>query len=66
MKEHLARFTFKNGDVIGIHKEDLDLSVVTNEHSLVIPHATGQQMLDWCALFEGLSEKAEYPEGKND
>lgn len=60
MKEHLARFFLPNGNTIDIHKNDKDLSITTKDHNLVIPNATGQQTLDWCALFEGLSEKVEY------
>lgn len=63
MKEHLARFHGGNGEFIDMHREDGDLSISTNDHQVTIPQASGQQTLDLIALFEGLAEKVEYPEG---
>ncbi len=62
MKEPLARFHTKDGDVIDMHRENGDLSISTKDHHVVLPQATGQQTLDWIALFEALTDKVEYPE----
>jgi len=62
MKEHLARFHSKNGETIDMHRENGDILIKTKEHHVTIPQATGQQTLDWIALFEGLTETVEYPE----
>lgn len=62
MKEHLAHFTMPNGERIDLHKDDAGVTVTTKEHSLLIPHATGQQTLDWCALFESLGAVTKYPD----
>ena len=62
MKEHLARFHGKNGEAIDMHRENGDILITTKDHHVVIPQATGQQTLDWIALFEGLTERVEYPE----
>lgn len=62
MKEHLAHFHLPDGKTIDIHKNDNDISITTKDHTLIIPHATGQQTLDWCALLESLSESVEYPD----
>ena len=62
-EEHLARFTTKDGKHIDMFRENGDVLIKTQEHNLAIPRATGQQTLDWIALFEGLSEQVEYLEG---
>lgn len=62
MAEHLARFTMPNGKKIDMHREDNGITITTEEHRVVVPNATGQQTLDWCALFESLGASAEYPE----
>jgi len=63
-REHLARFTMTDGKVIDMHKENSDVIIKAEGcHEITHQNATGQQTLDWCALFESLCAKAEYPEG---
>lgn len=62
MKEHLARFHMPGGQTVDMHKDDNDILIISEGHRVVVPHATGQQTLDWCALLESLGERVEYPE----
>ncbi len=62
MKEHLARFHTKQGDTVDMHRVNGNVEITTKDHHVTIPQATGQQTLDWIALFEGLAERVEYPE----
>ena len=62
MKEHLARFTMPNGEKVDMHKDESDITITTKDHRVIVPQATGQQTLDWCALFESLGTSVEYPE----
>lgn len=62
MKELLARFNMKDGEVVEMHREDGNVSLSTKEHSVFLPKATGQQAFDLMMLLDGLAEKSEYPE----
>ncbi len=63
MKEHLARFHMKNGETIDMHRENGNIIIDSKDHQVIVNQATGQVALDWIALFEGLGESVEYPEG---
>ena len=52
MKEPLARFHMKDGKAIDMYREEGDVSIDSPDHLVTIPQATGQQTLDWIALFE--------------
>jgi hypothetical protein len=66
MKEQLARFHMKNGEKIDMSREDGNIVINSKEHTVVVPQATGQQTLDWIALYDGMADNTSYPEESED